>query len=143
VALGMLALLAAATPASAARWWYLGKTAEGAFLYLDGDFVIRDHDKYVVLNGKTIFAGSRTDSAVGTNFQAFVGCVEGLDVHYYRRRWVDASDQELHQDAFERFGPDETALAQALACTEPMSWHGRGFELVADPLVDAAKRKAQ
>ena len=142
-ALGIVALLAAASPASAARWWYVGKTAAGAFLYLDGDLVIRDHDKYVVLNGRTVFAGQRTDSAVGTTFKAFVGCVEGLDVHYYRRRWVDASGVELHQDAFERFARDEAALATSFACTEPMSWVGRGFELVRDPLTDAERRKAQ
>lgn len=143
LALGVLALLAMASPAAAERWWYVGKTAAGAFLYLDGDLVLRDGDKYVVLNGRTIFADERTDSAVGTRFQAFVGCVEGLDVHYYRRRWVNASGAELRQDAFERFAPDEAALATSFACTEPMSWVGRGFELVRDPSADAQRRRAQ
>lgn len=137
--LTLAATLAVALPAAAARWWYLGKAADGALLYLDGDLVIRDHDKYVVLNGRTVFATERTDSAAGTLFKAFVACSYD-DAHYYRRHWVDASGQELRQDAFERFAPEEAVLAKSFACTDPASWAGRGFELVRDPVVDAPRR---
>jgi len=143
VVLGLMAALTAASPAAAARWWYLGRTGAGDFLYLDGDLVVRDGTKYVVLNGKTVFGSPRTDSAAGSTFQAFVACGMDLDTHYYRRRWVDADGKELRQDAFETLAPDETALAKSFACTDPASWAGRGFELVRDPAADAEKRKAQ
>jgi hypothetical protein len=137
--LALAATMAVALPAAAACWWYVGKTADGALLYLDGDLVIRDADTYVVLHGRTVFPGQRTDSAAGTSFKAFVGCSYD-DAHYYRRHWVDASGQELRQDAFERFAPEEAALAKSFACTDPASWAGRGFELVRDPAADAPRR---
>lgn len=133
------ATLATALPATAANWWYLGKTADGALLYLDGDLVIRDGDDYVVLHGKTVFPTQRTDSTAGTSFKAFIACSYD-DAHYYRRLWVDASGQELRQDVFERFAPEEAVLAKSFACTDPASWVGRGFELVRDPATDAQRR---